>query len=224
MGLHDGHRQRRREQFLQQGLDGLAPHEVLELLLFYAIPRKDTNELAHRLIRRFGSLSAVLEAPIEELRQIEGMGENAAAFLKLVPAVNHYARQNRCPDRIVSSVEEAGAYFQKLLSGREQELLYQMCLDGKGKVLSCHCISRGSTEAAAVSTRQVVSDALRAGASAVLLAHNHPSGIALPSEQDAAVTQLIRQALQSVDVTLIDHLIVADEDYVSLRQSGLIVF
>ena len=224
MGLHDGHRQRLRERFRRQGLEGFAEHEVLELLLFYAIPRKDTNELAHRLLERFGSVSAVLQAPQEELRQVKDMGDNAALFLELIPEVYRYARQSRCPDRILNSVEEAGVYFQKLLSGCKQEVLYQMCLDGKGKILSCRCISRGSTEAAAISVRQVVSDALQAGASAVVLAHNHPSGIALPSKQDAAVTELVQHALHSVDVTLLDHLIVADEDYVSLRQSGFISY
>lgn len=135
MGLHDGHRQRKRERFLKQGADGLADHEVLELLLYYAIPRRDTNELAHRLIQHFGTLDAVFQAPPEALMQVSGIGENAAVLLNLVPAAQRCARRSVSAERILNSVERCGAYFMDLLDGQRRELLYQVCLDGKGNIM-----------------------------------------------------------------------------------------
>ena len=159
MGLHDGHRQRKRERFLKQGADGLADHEVLELLLYYAIPRRDTNELAHRLIQHFGTLDAVFQAPPEALMQVSGIGENAAVLLNLVPAAQRCARRSVSAERILNSVERCGAYFMDLLDGQRRELLYQVCLDGKGKVLSCKCLSQGSADMTSLSIRQVVENA-----------------------------------------------------------------
>lgn len=159
MGLHDGHRQRKRERFLKQGADGLADHEVLELLLYYAIPRRDTNELAHRLIQHFGTLDAVFQAPPEALMQVSGIGENAAVLLNLVPAAQRCARRSVSAERILNSVERCGAYFMDLLDAQRRELLYQVCLDGKGKVLSCKCLSQGSADMTSLSIRQVVENA-----------------------------------------------------------------
>ena len=175
MGLHDGHRQRKRERFLKQGADGLADHEVLELLLYYAIPRRDTNELAHRLIQHFGTLDAVFQAPPEALMQVPGIGENAAVLLNLVPAAQRCARRSVSAERILNSVERCGAYFMDLLDGQRRELLYQVCLDGKGKVLSCKCLSQGSADMTSLSIRQVVENALLSGAAGVVLGHNHPT-------------------------------------------------
>lgn len=209
MGLHDGHRQRKRERFLKQGADGLADHEVLELLLYYAIPRRDTNELAHRLIQHFGTLDAVFQAPPEALMQVSGIGENAAVLLNLVPAAQRCARRSVSAERILNSVERCGAYFMDLLDGQRRELLYQVCLDGKGKVLSCKCLSQGSADMTSLSIRQVVENALLSGAAGVVLGHNHPSGVALPSAEDRAATLQVRDALATMDIRLLDHIIVA---------------
>lgn len=223
MGLHDGHRQRKRERFLKQGADGLADHEVLELLLYYAIPRRDTNELAHRLIQHFGTLDAVFQALPEALMQVSGIGENAAVLLNLVPAAQRCARRSVSGERILNSVERCGAYFMDLLDGQRRELLYQVCLDGKGKVLSSRCLAEGDVSMAAVSVRQVVEYALRAGAVGVVLAHNHPSGVALPSREDISTTRYIRDALRTMNIQLVDHIVVADEDYVSMAASGMLL-
>ena len=223
MGLHDGHRQRKKEQFLQHGLDGFADHEVLELLLFYAIPRRDTNELGHRLLEKFGSLDGVFSAPAEELRKVEGVGENAAAFLPLLGAVRQRLCRESMKDRIVGSVEEAGDLFLTLLRHERREVLYLACLDAKGKLLNCRRLSSGTTSMTAVSVREVVETALRCDASRVILGHNHPSGVALPSEEDRQVTAQIRQALQTVSIDLVDHIVVADEDFVSMAASGMLL-
>ena len=223
MALHDGHRQRKKQRFLQYGLDSFADHEVLELLLFYAIPRRDTNETAHRLLEHFGTLKAVLMASVEELQKVEGVGKSAAAFLHLLQAVGYRALRTAGDDTILNSVDSAGAYFQKLLHGERREVLYQVCLDAKGKVLSHKRLSSGTVSMAPVNVREVVENALYTDASGILLAHNHPSGIALPSEEDRQITMQIRQALGTMGIELVDHIIVADNDFVSMAASGMLL-
>lgn len=223
MSLHDGHRQRKKQRFLQHGLDSFADHEVLELLLFYAIPRRDTNETAHRLLEHFGTLKGVLMASVEELQKVEGVGENAAILLHLLQAVGYRTLRAAGDDTILNSVDSAGAYFQKLLHGERREVLYQVCLDAKGKVLSHKRLSSGTVSMAPVNVREVVENALYTDASGVLLAHNHPSGIALPSEEDRQITMQIRQALGTMGIELVDHIIVADNDFVSMAASGMLL-
>ena len=174
MGLHDGHRQRAKDRYRQLGADALADHELLELALFYAIPRQDTNETAHRLLKRFRSLQGVLQATQEELEQVEGVGKNAALLLCLIGDIGRRARVTSLPEKILNSPDRTGAYFMELLTGQKRELLYQVCLDGKGKLLTCRCIGKGTVSASPVHVRQVVENALYAGASTIILAHNHP--------------------------------------------------
>lgn len=223
MGLHDGHRQRKKTQFLQQGLESFADHEVLELLLYYAIPRRDTNELAHRLLQRFGTLSGVFRATAEGLQQVEGVGENAAVFLTLLPAVASRLQQETFRDRVLNSVESAGAFFLYLLASERREVLYQVNLDAKGKLLNYRRLSSGTAAMTPVSVREVVENALHADASRVLLGHNHPSGVALPSEEDRQVTLQIQQALSTMGIVLSDHIVVADGDFVSMAASGMLL-
>lgn len=223
MGVHDGHRQRKKEQFLRRGLEGFADHEVLELLLYYAIPRRDTNELAHRLIDRFGTLRGVFDAAPEELRQVDGMGESAALFLQLLPAVGRRVLLNEKKEVILNSVETVGTFFARLLDAERREVLYQVCLDAKGKLLSYHRLASGTVSVAPVSVREVVENALRCDASRVVLGHNHPSGVALPSEEDRQITLQIQQALATMSIALVDHIIVADGDFVSMAASGMLL-
>ena len=223
MGAHDGHRARKKQQFLRHGTESFADHELLELALFYAIPRRDTNELAHRLLEQFGSLKNVLSAPVEELQKVKGVGESAAVLLHLMPELERRAYQGAAKERNLGSVEKCGSYLLRLLGGETREVLYQLCLDGKGKLLLCRRLSQGDMDSAALSVRQVVNNALSCGASAVVLGHNHPSGVALPSEEDRAVTLRVRDALKTLDIRLLDHIVVADGDYVSMAQSGFLL-
>lgn len=222
MGVHDGHRQRKKERFRDYGLHGFADHEVLELLLYYAIPRKDTNETAHLLLEEFGSLDAVLHASVDELKKVRGMGENAALFLRLIPAANRYAAQSGKKEEILNSVEKSGRYFMRLLHDERREVIYMACLDQKGKVLRCCRLVEGDVNTAPLSIRQAVEQALVANAAMVQLAHNHPSGIALPSEEDIYVTRMIKDILAPLNIRLIDHIVVADGDFVSMRDSGML--
>ena len=223
MGIHDGHREKMRRRFQETGLEGFADHEALELLLYYAIPRRDTNELAHRLLTRYGSLSALLQAPIEDLRRVEGVGESAAVFLKLVPAFVYKAQRSAAgQETILNSTEKAGRYLLTCFAGERNEVIYQLCLDRKGKLLARKRLSEGGSAAAELNIRRLVENALLSSASAVILSHNHPSGIALPSREDYATTQQAQDALRTIGVELLDHIIVAEDDYVSLADSGIL--
>ncbi len=222
MSIHDGHRQRLRERFMHQGLDHFTDVQALELLLFYCIPRQDTNELAHHLLKRFGSFTQVLDAEIEDLVQVKGIGENAAIFLKLIPAAGRYYQVDRVEkqDQPLLTIEACGNFLHPYFSGRCNEMVYLLCLDAKGKAIACRLVGEGGINSAGVPIRKIVEIALSVKATSVVLAHNHPSGIALPSHEDVATTQRIAVALQAVDVVLADHLVIADDDYTSMVQSG----
>lgn len=220
MGIHDGHREKMRARFLAAGLDAFADHEALELLLYYAIPRRDTNPIAHTLMERYGSLSAVLEAPAEDLRKVEGIGESAAILLRLVPQLSRKARLADARETVLNSVDRAGSYLMELFAGLSRESLYQLCLDQKGKLLACKRPSQGGANSTDLNIRLLMENAILTSASAVILSHNHPSGIALPSEDDIATTEQAQKALGTIGVRLADHIIVADGDFVSMADSG----
>lgn len=221
MSMHTGHRQRLKEQFLKNGLDGFTEFQVLELLLFYCIPRIDTNPIAHRLIQKFGSLDQVLEASAKELMEVEGVGENAATFLTLLTETSRYylVRRNE-KVKVLTTVAECGHYMLPFFHGRRNETVFLLCLDAKCKVIACRNLGEGSVNSASVPIRRIVETALMCKAVSVVLAHNHPSGLALPSHEDVISTQRTAAALAAVDITLVDHIIVADDDFVTLAQSG----
>lgn len=221
MSIHDGHRDRIRRRFLEEGLDQFTDVQVLEFLLFYCIARQDTNPIAHRLLDSFGSLSQVLEAPVEELRKVEGIGENTAVFLHLVTQVGRYYLTDRASKaKVLPTLESCAQYLQTFFFGRNVETVYLLCLDAKCKMLCCKKISEGDVNSTSLSVRKVVETALNTNASSVVLAHNHPGGMAIPSNEDIQTTRRIAAALQAVDVHFIDHILVTDDDYVSLLQSG----
>ena len=220
MGVHDDHRRRVYERFLREGLAGFEEHNAMEFLLFLARPRGDTNPLAHALIDRFGSLSAVLDAPIEELERVPGVGHSSAVALKFIPQMCAYYLENKTSHKVpLTSVEEASAFFMPKFFARTQEAFYMAAVDDRRVLLRCVLISEGSANATAVSVAKVVSEALKCGATGVMLAHNHPSGIATPSQEDIFITHYIRDALQPLGITLYDHVIMTDDDMVSLKDS-----
>ena len=224
MGIHDGHREKMRRRFLGGGLEHFAEHEALELLLYYAIPRRDTNPIAHALMENYGSLSAVLAAPVEDLQKINGIGESAALLLKLVPHICHKARLSDADrqELILNTADRAGAYLLERFFGETREVIYQLCLDRKGKLLACKRLGEGNVASAALDIRKLVENAILNSASGVILAHNHPSGIAMPSEEDYGATQRAKAALATIGVALADHIVVADRDFVSMAESGFL--
>ena len=221
MSIHASHRQRVKDRFRAEGLDSFDEVHALELLLFYAIPQGDVNPLAHRLLDRFGNLRQVLEAPTEHLLAVEGVGPHTAMLLSLVKGLaRQYLITPEGKSTPMKTLEECGNYLRDRLLGRRDETVMLLCLDAKRKLLGCRIISEGSVNSAEVSTRKVMDAALAMNATSVVLAHNHPSGIALPSMEDVVTTRRMAMALDAVGILLEDHIVVADRDYVSLFQSG----
>ena len=221
MGMHDGHRARLREQFLNGGLNSLSDIQLLEFLLMQTIPRCDVNPIAHRLLLHFGSLSAVFEADPVELQKIEGVGLNSAAFLTMIPQLlQRYDRDRSRDTRIITSVERAGYYLLPFFAGEGNECVYLMCLDGKCKLLDCRKVFEGSINLVHISIRKITEAALLHRATSIILAHNHPSGVALPSHEDLESTQLLAQTLKPLGIQLVDHLVFADGDFVSMRSGS----
>lgn len=222
MSMNEGHRQRLKNRFLAEGLDAFEEFHVLELLLFYCIPQSDTKPLAKQLIAHFGSLSQVLEAQPEELQKIKGVKAHTATFLNLITAVSRYYQVHRTAQAIVlNTIEKCGQYLLPYFIGRPNETVFLLCMDAKCKVLCCREVGTGSVNSASISIRKIVEIALGMNATTVILAHNHPGGLALPSGDDVLTTRKVASALRAVEIVLADHIIVADDDYVSLVQSGL---
>lgn len=219
--IHKGHRERLKQRFLEEGLDNFTDVQVLELLLFYAIPQRDTNPIAHALLDYFGGLSQVLEASVEELKKVPGISDHSATLLSLVTQIARYYQVD-CAQRVecLTSLDACGAYLVPYFFGRSKETVFLLCLDAKCKVLCCREVGEGSVNSASISVRKIVETALGANATTVVLAHNHPSGVALPSEEDVQTTWRVAAALNAVEIHLADHIVVADGDYVSMAQSG----
>ena len=221
--LHTGHRSRVKEEFLRRGLEALPEHKVLELLLFYAIPRGDTNELAHRLMERFGSLSGVLDASVEDLCAVSGVGEHTATLLRMVPGLcAHYIASRSRAGEIMDSSARVREALEPYFFGARNEMVYLLCLDGKNKVLGVRKITEGSINAAEVTTRRITEEAMGLRASAVILAHNHVSGLAIPSREDRATTAYLKQVLAPIGIDLLDHVIFCDDDMVSMKDSQML--
>lgn len=223
--IHQGHRKRLKERFCLEGLDHFNEINVLEMLLFYCIPRQDTNALAHRLLERFGSFSNVLEAPREELMEVKGVAENVAIYLSMIREVSRYYEVGRSAKNgnepvVLDRVDDIGEYMKPYFIGRTRETVFLLCLDSKCRVICCKKIGEGSVNTAALSIRKVVEVALNSHAVSVAVAHNHPSGFALPSPEDIQTTKQLEKALQAVDIVLVDHLIYAEDDYVSIALSA----
>jgi DNA repair protein RadC len=221
MNIHEGHRERLKKRFLEHGLESFEDYSVLELLLFYALPRSDVNPIAHALINKFGSLAAVFDAPVEELTHVPGIGINAAEYIKLIPQVSRrYLISRASFDNILDSTKKAGEYLLPRFYAERDEIVYLVCLDAKCKVINCKLLFRGSVNSAGVSIRKIVENALVYNSTSVIIAHNHTSGIAVPSEEDMITTRRIQEALKAVDITLSDHIVVADDDFVSMADNG----
>lgn len=222
LGEHYGHRERLRARLEQEGIDHFEPHEVLELILFYSVPRADTNPIAHRLMERFGSLSGVLEAPRAELLKVPGVGPASATLLCSIPLLaRRYLLDKNDVGVTLENTQKLGAYLQPLFIGQNNERLYLLCLDKKRKLLNCSLLSQGGIGQVSVDLRSIVETALRCNASCAVLAHNHTQGFAVPSGEDLQMTRQVAEALKIVSVQLIDHIIVAREDFVSLSDSRL---
>ncbi len=221
--MHEGHRERLRQTYLEQGIDAFHEHQALELLLTFAIPRKDTNELAHRLIARFGSLKSVLKANPYELQKEPGIGMQAAVLLSLVGALSPKMWETKEAPKL-STPLEAAHFCAALFEGKRYEAMYAVSLDKKRRVLHSDLISSGTLLETAAYPRLVAECALRHSANSVILTHNHPSGDANPSTEDYTTTKLMLRALEPLGIALNDHIVVGADEAFSMTQNALLRF
>lgn len=215
-----GHRNRVRTRFLKAGLNGLLPHEILEMLLFYSIAQKNTKDLAYALIHHFGTLESVLSASYEELVEVDGVGHQTAVFLSFVGSLIKNETKEKDIRQPLDTSDKLGEYVVPLFENAKTENIVLVGLDEGYKHIRTVRISEGSFDSTAFNITKITRIVVSMGAHFVVIAHNHPRGLAFPSLQDVKATQKLKTALASVGVDLIDHLIVAHGDYVSMRDSG----
>ena len=221
MGLHDGHRNRLKNRFLNEGLTNFEDHNVLELLLFYSIPRSDTNEIAHELLNKFGSLHGVFEAGMEDLMSVNGISRHSAVLIKMIPELFVVYGRDKVRDiQKINSSDDAKQFFVPRFYGKVREEVQIVLLDDKMNIIKWVKIYEGSVNSANVPIRKIVEIAIENRATNVIIAHNHPTGLILPSKDDLRATAKVREALALVDIKLLDHVIVSDNEAASLKDSG----
>ncbi len=221
--LHTGHRERVRERYLAEGLDGFKDHEVLELLLFYCIPKRDTNPVGHAILREFGTLGALFEADPRDIARRCNLSVSTAILLTMAGPLTRRFLKQRWGDRpVLGTSSRAGEYAVSLFAGRPYEVFYVICLDAQNRVNHAALVHEGTLNEAPVYPRIIVEAALRHKANSVILSHNHPGGSLTASGPDIDVTRRIRAALNPIAIPVVDHIIVAGEQYASLAEQGLL--
>ncbi len=220
---HEGHRQRLKDRFLTEGLDGFEPHQVLELLLFYAIPRRDTNPIGHKLLEIYGSISNVFDADPKDIVKKTGLSINTATLLHLIPSLSRVYMKDKWRNKPqLNSTSKSGEYAVALFAGERYEAFYVLCLDNQNRVNYAAKVHEGTIDSAPIYPRLIVETAIRHQASGIILAHNHPGGTIYPSEADKNATNKIISACEAISVRVLDHIIVAGENYFSFADKGLI--
>lgn len=212
--MHEKHRQRMKERFLRSGGDGFAPHELLEMILYYSNPRGNTNPTAHELLERFGSIKGVLEAPVDELIEVNGVGMHTAVLLHLIPELmRRCARDGEKRGTIYSTLSKIGTYIYPRFIGVDQEKLYMMLFNNRMEMLDCILISDGVVNVSEVPARKMIELCIRKKAANVVIAHNHPDGMAYPSENDLSVTMSFYETFRSIGINLIEHLVISGNHF-----------
>jgi DNA repair protein RadC len=222
---HDyiGHRKRLRERFRRGGIEGLHDYEVLELLLTYAVPRRDVKPIAKRLIESFGSLAGVLDAGPERVEQVGQVGPSSSTLLRLVKETcEAYLAERMERTDVLSSPRVVQEFARLRLAGLPHEAFMVIYLNAKNRVLSHHIMQEGTVTQAAVYPRRIVEEALARHAAGVIVVHNHPSGEVDPSAEDRLLTRSLQEATRALDIRILDHLIVGREGYFSFAESGLL--
>lgn len=222
--LHSNHRQRVRARFIRDGdLDSFEEHQVLEMLLFYAVPRKDTNELAHRLLNEYGSLFNLMNAKPEEIMKRCKISETTAVLISMIPFVcRKFLASGLDSDKpFISDFNIAKSYFEAALAGQPFESFYMICLDLNKKLKKVVKISDGVSNSAPIYIEKIISDALLYNSAFLIIGHNHPSGTPKPSSADLDVTMKIVNACMPLNIRILDHIIVCGEDSFSFAKKGL---
>lgn len=219
---HKGHRQRMREEVMSQNnFDVLQDHRLLELLLFGAIPRKDTNVIAHELLEEFDSIAGVLDAEVHDLAAVKGMTQNAAILIKTVmPLARRYKNNKFKEGYKFANIDEVGDFLIQKYLGHKNETFAITCLDAAGKFISFEMVNEGVADSVNVTLREVAACVLKHNAQWVIISHNHNIDNALPSDADIKMTMELQKSLAQLDIRLLDHIIVSGNDYISMRQSA----
>lgn len=221
---HSGHRERIRNKIQSSGIDHLPPHEVLEYLLFYCIPRKDTNELAHELINKFGSLSGVLEADVSELEKVSGVSNSTAVFLTSIPKIARYYLKDRWQDKpVIKDSITLGNYLCDLFAGEKNEAFYVMSLDSQCRLINTDLVYRGTINETPIFPRMIVELVLKNNAAAVVLSHNHPGGNLSASQADIDLTKTLVDLFTVLSIKVVDHVIVCGNRFSSMKSKGQFV-
>ncbi len=214
--IHKGHRQKVKNRYIETGFDGMANHNILELLLFFGIPYKDTNPIAHELMDTFGSFSGVLKASISELKSVKGMTENAACLINMIlPLYARYAQDIKT-EKLSMNTDDIVEYMRPKFLDTPNERAYAMCFDNSRCLITVRKLSDGDVNSTLFDMRKLASAVLETKAAAVVLVHNHPNGIPLPSQEDIAQTKFAYDFLQSLKVQLLDHIILSEEGKCSM--------
>lgn len=220
ISIHSGHRERMREKYRAAGLDAFSSHEVIELLLFYANKRSDTNPVAHRLIERFGSMPAVLEAEYDDLIKVDGVGDTAATLITLMPHLfRRYTSEKAEKIKTVRSFEDLKDYLMPRFYGINIERVALLCLDSQGRINNFVFVTEGSLNLAQIDMRKIAQLALQNNAESIVLVHNHPGGVASPSRSDVETTSMLVKSMGLINVRVVDHIIISDEDVFSMASS-----
>lgn len=215
--IHKGHRQKLKNQFYEAGLDHMPDHVVLEMLLFFGIPYKDTNPIAHELINSFGSFAGVLRADLDDLKNIKGMTENAACLIKMMlPVFNRYSESLASKTPKLQSPKEIVDYIRQKFNGTYNEIVYALCFDSEHDLISVREIGSGDVSQAFISFRRIAQVALETKTRDIVLVHNHPYSIALPSAEDVETTKRVHDFLLQLKVKLSDHIIIAEQGFCSM--------
>ena len=208
-----------KRRFLLRDPDGLTDEELLELLLSFS--SEEPQKLTQNILKEYPTVAQLMEASAKDLAQMEGIEQESVLLLRLVPELHrrYFLSRSHVESRLKDS-HDFGHYLLPYYYGARDEMVYLLLLDGVGKVINCRMVGHGSVNSANVPIRRLVQDALTANASGVVVAHNHPNGIALPSQEDISATVFLRDTLDALDILLVDHIIIADDDFVSMRESG----
>ncbi len=220
--IHSGHRERLKNKFIKYGLDSFEIHEIFELLLFYVIPRKDTNPIAHALVKRFRTVDRVMDAPFSTLTQVDGIGKEAACFLKIILSFTRIYMESK--SRSLNQFKtryQLSDHLMLSFVGRAEECIAILLLNPKKEIIYEGIVNKGTYNFVDIQVRTLIELIITHSATGILLAHNHPSGMALPSKEDLAVTEKLASVLRTMNVHFIDHIIVANDDYISLKDCNI---
>ena len=223
MSVHENHRQRMKAKFQKNGFDSFEQHEKLEFILFFAKPQGDTNALAHELLNKYKTIKSVLDASYDELLQVKGVGEHTAVFLKTLPLISSmYLDGQNDQVTVLEQTDDICQYFIPKFIGKRNEEVHIVTVDDANKILRHKKIFEGSVNATLITVKLIMEEIFHTNATGIILAHNHPQGIALPSNADIVSTNKIKHALELINIRLVDHVIITDDDALSFRESGFL--